>query len=156
MANELSAELLAQMFGQVSDDPFIMLVTLTHDDFSTIRLANNTVNVVSRGNTYTAFPMQITLPADTGDVDREVRIEFDNVSLSLIDEMRSISTPMEVKIEMLLASDLETVQLSIEDLKLRSITYDKQRISARLYMDSFLQVEMTSEIYGPNNFPGLF
>jgi len=46
-----------------------------------------------------------------------VKIEFDNVSLELINELRSITSPMEVKIEMILASDPDTVQTSVEDLR---------------------------------------
>lgn len=156
MSNSLSPELLAQMFGQVSDDPFLMLVTITHADFAPIYLVNNTVDQVSRGNTYTAFPMQITLPGDDGESAREVTIEFDNVSLELIGEFRTVITPMEVKLEMVLASDLDTVQLSLEELKLRNITYNKTKISAKLYMDSFLNVELTSEKYTPTTYPGLF
>lgn len=156
MSNSLSHELLAQMFGQVADDPFLMLVTLSHPDFDTIYLVNNTVDQVSRGVTYTAFPMDITLPPDDGETVREVKIVFDNVSLALIQEMRAVTSPMDVKIEMVLASDPDSVQLSLEELKLRSVTYDKQRISARLYMDSFLNVELTSEKYTPTLYPGLF
>jgi hypothetical protein len=156
LSNNLSAELLAQMFGQVSDDPFLMFVTISHEDIDTIYLVNNTVDQVSRGNTYVAFPMKITLPADDGETTREVSIEFDNVSLELIDELRSITSPVDVKIEMILASDPDTVQLSIEELKLRNINYNKQRISAKLYMDSFLNVELDSEKYTPSLYPGLF
>ena len=156
MANSLTAELLAQMFGQVSDDPFLMLVTISHADFPPIYLVNNTVDQVSRGQVYTAFPMEITLPTDDGETTREVKIDFDNVSLELIDELRTVTTPMDVKIEMVLASDLDTVQLSLEELKLRSVTYDKQKISAKLYLDSFLNVELTSEKYTPTLYPGLF
>lgn len=156
MSNSLTAELLAQMFGQVSDDPFLMFVTISHPEFPTIYLVNNTVDQVSRGQVYTAFPMEVTLPTDDGETNREVKISFDNVSLELLDELRSVITPMDVKIEMVLASDLDTIQLSLEELKLRRVTYDKQRISAILYMDSFLNVELTSEKYTPTSYPALF
>jgi hypothetical protein len=156
MSNNLNAELLAQMFGQVSDDPFLMFVTLSHPDITPVYLVNNTVDQISRGQVYTAFPMQITLPTDDGESNREVKIDFDNVSRELIDEMRSITTPMDVKIEMALASNPDLVQLSLEELKLRSVTYDKQRISARLQMDNFLNVELNAEKYTPDRYPGLF
>ena len=156
MSNNVSAELLAQMYGQESDDPFMMFVTLSHADFDTLYLVNNVVNQTSRGQEYQAFPMTIRLPNDDGETAREVLIDFDNVSLELIDELRSVTTPMDVKIEMILASDVDTVQLSLEELKLRSVSYDKQKISAKLYMDSFLNVELTSEKYTPTKYPGLF
>ena len=156
MSNQLSNPLLAEMFGQSSSDPYLMLVTLTHSSFSNVYLVGNTVDVVSRGNTYIAFPMNIVLPSDDGEASREVTIDFDNVSLFLIAKLRSIVTPIICTIEMVLASDLDSVQTSIDDLKVRSITYTKQRVSAKLYMDSFLNVELTSEKYTPNSYPGLF
>lgn len=156
MSNQLNAELLAQMYGQVSDDPFVMLVTISHAEFPTIYLVNNTQNVVSRGITHIAFPMSFILPEDNGETSREMTMEFDNVSLELIDELRTVTTPMDFKVEMVLASSPNIVQMSIEEMKLRSVSYDKQKVSARLYMDSFLNVEMTSEKYTPTNYKGLF
>jgi hypothetical protein len=157
MSNNISSQLLAELYGQQSGDPLLMLVTLEHPSFgSPIYLVSNTENIVSRGNTHTAFPMEIRLPADDGESSREVSIEFDNVSLELIDELRSITSPIEAKVELVLASDPDTVQLAYEELKIRQVTYNKQRISAKLYLDSFLNVQLTSESYGPTNFPGLF
>ena len=156
MANNLSINLLAQMYGQVSDDPFLMLLEVSHPSFDTVYLVNNTVDQTSRGNVYRAFPMQIKLPSDDGETTREVSIDFDNVSLELIAELRSVTTPMNVKIEMVLASNLDSVELSLEDLKMSSINYDEKKISARLYLDDFLNTELTSEKYEPSNFPGLF
>lgn len=156
MSNNLSQALLAELYAQESGDPFLMLVTLSHPSFPTIYLVNNVEDIVSRGNTHIAFPMEIRLPSDDGETSREATIEFDNVSLELIDELRTVTSPMDVKIEMILASDPDTVQTSIEELKMRSVTYNKQRVSARLFMDSFLNVEMTSEKYTPQLYPGIF
>jgi hypothetical protein len=100
--------------------------------------------------------MTIRLPTDDGESTREAVIDFDNVSLELIDEIRQVTTPIDVKIEMVLASDPDEVQLSYEELKIKSVTYNKNRISARLYMDDFLNVELPSEKYTPTGYAGLF
>lgn len=157
--NILTPELLAQLYAQESNDPFLTLVTLSHPSFaSDILLVNNTADVVSRTNTYSAFPLKITLPVDDGEKTREASIEFDNVSLELIDELRSVTnTPrINVKLELVLASLPNDVQMSLEELKIGSISYNKKVISAKLVMDDFLNTELTSEKYGPSNFPGLF
>ena len=157
MANQLSNELIAQLFSQESEDPFLTLVTLTHASFDApIRLVNNTKDIVSRSNTYMAFPMKIRLPIDDGETAKEIAIQFDNVSLELIEEVRSVTTRIGVKLEMILASMPDVVQMSQEDLFISSISYNARSISARLVMDSFLNTEMTSERYNPSNFPGLF
>lgn len=134
-----------------------MLVELSHPAFlTTQRLVNNNVDIVSRGNTYVAFPMKIRLPSDDGETSREVAIDFDNVGRDLIDEIRSITTPIQVKIEMILASNPDQVQISLEELKVRNISYDKSKISAKLSLDNFLNIAMTGEKYTPQNYPGLF
>lgn len=158
MSNDLSSEMVAQLFAQSSNDPLLTLVTLNHSSFVTpIRLVNNTEAIVSRGNTFLGFPMKITLAPDDGEQAREVQIEFDNVSLYLVDALRSVdATPIEVFVEMILASIPNEVQISVEELKIRQIQYNRQKITARLYMDDFLNTAVTSEKYSPTNFPGLF
>ena len=156
--NTLSPELLAQIFSQESHDPFLALVTLNHVSFaSPIRLVNNQVNITSRGNVYSAFPFRFTLPVDDGETLRQAVIEFDNVSLDLIDEFRSVNnTTIEVTIELILASIPDIVQMSVEELKIGRINYDSQKVVAELYVDNILQSGLTSEKYTPQNFPGLF
>jgi len=157
MPNMLSPELLAQLFSQESNDPFLTLVTLSHASFSQdIRLVNNTKNITSRGQEFQAFPMSIRLPVDDGETARSFTIEFDNVSLLLIEEIRQVTTPISVKIEMILASIPNDVQMSQEDLLIQNISYNKTRIVASIVLDNFLSTEVTSEKYGPLNFPGLF
>jgi hypothetical protein len=155
MSNELSSELKRQLFSQEADDPFLTLVTLTHTTF-TARLVNNTKDIVSNGFTFSAFPMRIRLPVDDGESARDFTLEFDNVSLELIQNLRSVTTPIGVKLELILASMPNTVQLSYEDLQIRSVGYDAKKISAKVVLDNFLAVAMTSEKYNPSNFPGLF
>lgn len=157
MSNTLSPQLLAQLFSRQSDDPFLILLTLSHETFATdFRLVNNSVNVVSRGETYLAFPFQITLPIDDGETAREFAIQFDNVSLFILDGIRTATTPIRVNIEMILASIPDAVQFSFGEAEIRTISYNQSTVQANLYLDSFLNTEMTSETYKPTNFPGLF
>lgn len=155
MPNELSAQLKRQLFGQESDDPFLALVTLSHGSF-VARLVNNSVDVTSNGQTFTALPMKIRLPVDDGETARDFVLELDNVSLELLASMRSITGDIAVKIELILASMPDVIQMSHEDLVIRAVTYNKQRISARVVLDSFLSVEVTSERYTPSSYPGMF
>jgi len=155
--NNLSPELIAQLFAQESNDPFLMLVTINHISMpAPILLCTNSVNVVSRGDTYLPFPMTVILAPDDGESSREVQMTFDNVSREIIDELRSVTDPLDVKIEMVLASNPDYVQIAIEDLKIKNITYDRQKITARLFLDNFLNVGLTAERYTPLNYPGLF
>lgn len=155
LSNSLSPSVLAQLFAQESGDPFLMLVTLTHPTF-TARLVNNSSDIVSNAFVYTAFPMKIRLPVDDGESARDFQIELDNVSLQLISNLRAVTGDIGVRIDMILASMPDVIQMSHDELVIRSITYNGRRISARIVMDSFLNVELTSERYTPSAYPGLF
>ncbi len=158
MPNALSNELLAQIFAQESEDPFLSLVSLSHPSFSggEICLVNNTKDIVSRGRTFRAFPMKICFPMDDGDTMRTFRIDFDNASLELIEEIRSVTTQIGVRLEMVLASMPDAVQIEQADLKISGIQYTSTKITATIVLNGFLNSEMTSEQYGPGNFPGIF
>lgn len=157
MSNTLSPEMLAQIFAQTSEDPFLTLVTFSHADLpADILLVNNTVDVVSRGNTFSAFPMKVKFPVDDGERSRNFTIEFDNVSLELVSAIRTVTSRIDIKIEMILASIPDIVQVSQDDLQISSLTYNQQKIVATVVMDGFLNTELTSERYLPTNFPGLF
>lgn len=155
MSNPLSTELKAQLFKQESEDPFLTLITLEGPD-ETYYLVNNTTDIVSRGRTYSAFPMKLRLPTDDGESAREFQIDFDNASLELIVALRSVTEPLPCTIEMILASIPDVVQMSVEDLLIRSITYNKSTITARIVLDNFLAVAVTSERYTPSLYPGMF
>lgn len=155
MSNEISNELKAQIFSQQSADPFLTLVTLTGPDF-VYRLVNNSKDIISNGQTFQAFPMKVRMPADDGESARDFQIEFDNTSLLLIVALRSQTDPIQCKIDMILASIPDVIQMTVEDLLIRSVSYDKNKISAKIVLDNFLSVAMTSERYTPLAFPGMF
>lgn len=158
MSRELSPKLLAQIFAESSDDPFLALFTLTHPSWSEIiYLVNNTESVTSNGNVFEPFPVRLTLPVDDGESIRKVTIELDNVSQELIEEIRSVTdTNIDVTIELVLASDPDVVELDITGLSIKSVDYDATAIRASLYLDDFLNTEITSEKYNTTNFPGIF
>ena len=156
MSRQLTNALLNQLFFAQSEDPFLMLVTLSHESFDTLRLVNNSVNITSRSQVYTAFPMEIKMSVDDGETDRRVEITFDNASRELIDEFRSVTTPIDVKIEAILASNPDVVEITVGELQIRSASYKSTSINAVLAYDDFLNTGLTSEKYEPSNFRGLF
>ena len=154
----LSNNLLAQLYTENSDDPFLALFTLNHTDWAApIYLVNNTESIISNGNTFEPFPVKLTLPSDDGESVRKVQITFDNVSRELIDEIRSVTdTYISVSIQLVLASAPDNIEIELSELSIKIISYNAQTVTATLYLDDFLNTELTSEQYGPTNFPGLF
>jgi hypothetical protein len=157
MSNTLNNQIIAQMYAQESGDPFLALLTIDHEDFvSPIRLVNDMQDVISRGNTFQAFPFRFRLSPDDGESRREVSIDVDNTTLEFMDEFRSTTSPLSVTIEMILASTPDTVVQTYDNLKTAGLTYNKTAVKFTLLADDFLNTKMTSESYDPQNFPGLF
>lgn len=157
MPANLSNKLKAQLFKQFSDDPFVALYTLSHPNFaSTFRLAANTEDIVSNGFTYVFYPIDVSLPVDDGETVRKVELRLSNVDLSLIRELRQITTPVDVTMQMVLASDPDTIEYELPALKLSNIRYNSQEIVGTLTLDDILSKRLTSEQYTPKNFPGIF
>ncbi len=155
--NTLSPEVLAQIFAQESDDPYLILVTLSHPLFDAdVYLVNNSVDITSRGIVFKAFPLLIQLPVDDGETARTFTLTLDNSSLELIEKVREVTTQIQVKVEMILATIPDAVQMEYDELGISAVTFNAQTITATIAMDGFLDVAMTSEIYGPTNFPGIF
>lgn len=154
----LSNNALAQLFAQESDDPFLNIFTLSHPDWvEDIHLVNNTEAIVSNGTTFDPFPIAITLPTEDGETLQSVKIEFDNVSRELIDEIRSITdNSISVNMQMILASNPDVVEIEIGEMTIISVNYNVDKITATLTLDDFLNTEVTGEKYTPTSYPGLF
>jgi hypothetical protein len=156
MSRSLSPEFISEIFAQESSDPFLMLLTIEHSSFSTIRLVANGEDVVSRSQTYTAFPFNLTLPVDDGETQQQVSLSLDNVGLDLIEDFRSITTPPTCKLEMVLASNPDVVEVEIPQMKMLNINYDAKKIRSVLALDDILNTQIPGEKYEPTNFRGLF
>lgn len=157
MANQISQALLSQLLARESGDPVLTLLTLNHPSFpAPLRFVNNNADIVSGGLLFLAFPFRITLPTDDGEKAREVDLVMDNVSLEVIGSLRSVTEEIPAKVEVILASLPNEIQMSIEGLVIRNISYNSKSITAKLGQDSFMFTELTSERYTPGKFPGLF
>ena len=147
---------ISEFFAVNSGDPFLTLLKISHDSFSDIFLVNNTENIVSNGNTYQAFPFTIILPSDDGESVPTAKIELDNINLDFITELRTITSPASVTISSVMASDPDYIEIEYSDILLRSVSVNSKKITGSLSFDDLFSVNLTSETYGPSNFPGIF
>jgi len=156
MPRTLTQNTLTQFFLQESSDPFLLLITLSHPQFPTIRLVNNNEDVISRGNTFTALAMRITLQTNDGESIPQISIVLDNVPIELMDELRSTTTPANVLVEAILKSLPDVVEISIGDLLLSKINYSNRQITATLVLNDLFNQRIPGELYSPQFYPGMF
>jgi len=142
---------------QNTDEVFLWLLTIEHAASGTVhRLVNNLDSVVSRGNTYMAFPFQFVLPEDDGSTLPTIQISVDNVSLELIEIIRSYGTGITISAEIILASAPNVVEYAIDDLTLIDTTYDKSSITLTAQIQDLLNQRFPADDYLPRTFPGMF
>lgn len=152
-----SSSFVEAVVSQNTDEVFLFLLTLSHVDLSApIRVVNNTEDIYSNGFIYTAFPFNLVLPQDDGDSLPQVVITLSNVSLEFIDEIRALNGALDVKLEVILASSPNTIEMSIDGMKTYTISYDAQNIQATCQVEDVLNMSFPNELYLPSNFPGLF
>lgn len=150
----ISTNARAALYAAQSDEVWLQLLTVEHDDIATpIRLVCNTEDVVSRGDTYTAFPFEISIPATAQET---VELVVDNVTRELIEEVRGIDTPLTLTLEVVLASDPDTVEAGPFAFQSRAVEYDVQRMRFTLAYEPLLQEPFPAYTYTPIEYPGLF
>lgn len=156
MPRTLSNAALASINAQSTSEVWLVLLTLSHATLPTpIRLVNNNEDVVSRGNTFIAFPFEIELPGEDPDQPPKAMLRIDNVDRRIVQTIRSITAPPTITLEVILASAPNTVEVSFTNMTLRNAQYDVSTVSGELTFDS-IYTEPVTLTMTPNRFPGMF
>ena len=70
--------------------------------------------------------------------------------------VRTLTSPPSLKMELVLGSDPETVEMSQPDFALLSVDYDMDRITGEVTVDFLAGEPMPAGKYRPGSHPGLF
>jgi hypothetical protein len=148
-------EALAERTGEV----VLHLLTLNHPNMAApLRVTDDTVQTVSRGDTFIAFPFDLQLVKNSNDAPPIGRLTISNVDRQIVLALRSLplEPPLSVLIEIVLASAPNTVEASLVGFELRGANYDAQRVSGDLVLDVLDREPYPAIKYLPSNFPGVF
>ena len=155
--SQVSINAMRAMFAQETGEVFLVCLTITHPDITTLRLVNNTQVVVRTAGTYQPYPMQLSLPAQRDDQLPQVDIVIDNVDREVLRQIRLLAGVPQVTMEVIMASSPDTVEAGPFDFALKSATYDVLAITGTLgYEDDILNQQVPAMTYTPTNSPGLF
>ena len=153
----ISASARAALYSAQTSKAMFHLLTIEHADMAeTVRLVDNLTDVVSRSNTYTAFPFIAALPPDSDGEVPQVDIVCDAVDRSLIIVARSISTPATVTIEVVVSDSPDTVEAGPYIFDLVGIQYDAKEIRFSLAYEPLATEPYPSRTFSPTLFPLLF
>lgn len=157
MARSVSNTLTAAVNAQETGEVFLVLLTLDHADLAApIRVVDNNEDIVSGGDTYVAFPFELTLPSDVEGRVPSARLVVDNVDRQIVQAVRSVSSAVDVTIEVILASDPDTIEAGPFTAKLRNIDYDAAQVSGDLVFEEVLSQPYPGQSFNPATTPGLF
>lgn len=133
----------------ISSDPTVELTELSTP-------TEKVYGTISNGNTFIFYPMNIKLPDDADEGMGEMTLEIDNVHRSLVQTIRSISTPVTVKTEIILDNDLDTVEVSWPEFILSNISYNATTISGTLRPELLEKEPFPAGSFTPSYFRGMF
>lgn len=142
-----------------SGDALLCLATITHASLSApLRIALNTQDVISRGNTYKAAPFEFTPPEQTKDGVQPASLRVENIGgdfIALVRGTAGSGAPPQVTFEFVYASAPDVPERSWPSLVFQNAPYDTTSITIRLALP-----DMESEPAGKYRFtrathPGL-
>jgi len=145
------------IYSQETSEVFLVLLTIDHADLAApIRVVNNTKNIVSNGNTFIGFPFFADMPQERDDRLARVTLTIDNVDRQIVTAVRSITSPPSATMEVVLASDPDTVEAGPFSFTLRDVRYDSLVVEGELSFEDVLNEPYPGDSFTPATHPGLF
>lgn len=143
---------------ETSDEVFLVLLTIqtTPETADDIRVVNNTEDITSRGLSFLACPFSLNLPDSSDSTFTTAQLEIDNVDTRIWQGVRALNQASTVLIELVLASEPDTVVLVTDGLILREATATTTRITGTLLPDTVWQRGFPAHDFDPSQNPGMF
>jgi len=136
---------------------FLLLLTISHASLSVpIRVVNNTENIVSGGNTFTAFPFTLVLPDEREDAPPRMRLVIDNVDRTIVQSLRSLTSPPTIQLDVVVASQPNTLEASFPGFTLRQSNYDQLVVEGDLTLEEIVLEPFPEGAFTPQDFAGIY
>lgn len=138
-------------------DVVLVLVTLTHPDFSApVRVVANGADIVSRGNTFVGVPVEVRFPSAGERADWAAMLRIENVEIDIVTAMKASKTRAEVTIEVVMSDAPDSVEVSLADFVLSEVNAGAEFIEGAL-TPPVLDTEPACSIrFTPGRAPGMF
>jgi Domain of unknown function (DUF1833) len=153
----LTAATREAFYAAQTGEVFLFLLKLSHEDMVPMYFVNNTVDVVSNGETYMAFPFDVTPPDDREDTITRIQLVIDNVDRRIVTAVRSIDTPATFTLSIIRAAEPNVLIAGPFECKLRNVTYGALTVSGDLApWENVMDEPFPQHAYTPATAPGLF
>lgn len=138
----ITATAVAELAAQDCATGWIVLLTLSHPNMAPpLCFSSNSVDTLSNGVLYHAFPFEITLPDDVEGRTPQAQLRIDNTSQEVIAVLRGLTSPPSLDIQIVRASAPDVIERRWSGLEWRASTYDVGFINGTLTVDDLAQEE---------------
>ena len=155
MSRDTSLTFRESVYSSSTNEAFIVLIDIQYDS-THIRLSSDNVDTVSNGNTFTAYPFEISLPSDPDESITRGSITIDNIDRSIVEAVRSATEAPDITIQIVLASDPDTIEAEFSGFKLSNVRYNALTVTADISIESFVHEPFPGDHFLPSTFPSLF
>lgn len=157
MARSVSLAAMQGALAQETDEVYLTLLEVDHTTFpSPLRFVDNSADVTSNSNVYTAFPFQVVMPDNVEGKEPIAKVVISNVTRELIDELRSITDSPTMTISIILESSPDTIEWGPLEFQTANVTYDAENITFTLGYNTFMTEPFPYIVFDSINFPGMF
>ena len=151
MSRGLPNAALAELYAAESTGQWLVLLTI---GATPLRFVNDTANVTSNGNVFTALAFTARLPADRDEAPRAI-VSLDNTDQSAVAAVRSVTTPAAVTVQLIRRSAPDTV-LASWALELRGCVIRADALDLELHAEPVLEESYPGTDFTPLSFPAMF
>ena len=164
MPRTFSAATMQAAMAQETGLVLLCALTIEHENLTTpLRIVNNTEDIVSNGNTFTAVGFDIRLPEDREEGFGKAKLKINNVDQWLTPTIRSLAGDIMVTFELLSPSDLtaspkefDNVELPFAPMRLMNVSYDEWTVEGDMTHEASSVKGFPAHRFTPTGFPGLF
>lgn len=157
MSRSLSTVAKQAVYASETSEVFLLLLTISHASLSVpIRVVNDFQNLTSNGNLYTAFPFTIVLPEEKEEQPPRMRLVIDNVDRTIVQALRSLTSPPTIQLDVVLAIQPDTVEASFPGFTLRQSNYDQLVVEGDLTLEEIVVEPFPEGSFDPQSFAGIF
>lgn len=150
----MSDALKLEAFKQHTNVALYTILTIDYGGGSPLRIVDGDEDIVSNGETYTAYPVEVELPSEDGNVSR-ARLAICNVGREVMAAIAGVGK-VKVQIAIVTSLDLDTPEYGPTDFFLQEVTVNAETIQGDLVVDSYMMDAFPGVFYTPRGWPGMF
>lgn len=157
MSRAVSDASKAELFAQETDACFAYLLVIEHPSLEEpLRFNDSGEDIVSNGETYSAFPFELSLPDDDENAAPRAKLRIDNTTREIVATIRTLRPAPTAHFMVIRTDDPDVIEAEFPDFKLSNVTYDVNVVEADLTVEYFTAEPYPGDTFNPADFPGIF